>query len=335
MGRASSPRVGISIVVPLFNERSVLPDCLARLAQALATLDLSHELVFVDDGSEDGSPEYLIDQMRTHPTARLIRLSRNFGKEAALTAGLEHARGEAVIVMDADLQDPPELIPEMVKKWQSGVDVVLMKRRSRQGETWVKRTSAHLFYRLLNRVSQSDIPVDTGDFRLMSRRAIQALLQLTERNRYMKGLFAWIGMPTVVMEYDRAPRAAGSTKWDYLGLIQLALEGITSFSISPLRWATMIGLVAASLGTLFGLWIVAKSLFFGDAPTGYPSLVAIITFLGGIQLLGIGIVGEYVGKTYMESKRRPVYLIQDTVAQNTLVRPEVIRYKERELHAKA
>jgi hypothetical protein len=201
----------------------------------------------------------------------------------------------------------------MIDCWQSGADVVLMQRRSRAGETAFKRWSAHFFYRLLNRTSRTDIPVDTGDFRLMSRKAVDAVSSLNERNRYMKGLFAWIGMPTRVIQYDREPRAAGETKWDYPGLIGLALEGLTSFSVSPLRWATIIGLFAASIGALFGLWIVIKALMLGDATSGYPSLVAIISFLGGIQLLSIGIVGEYVGKTYMETKQRPVYLIDEVM----------------------
>ncbi len=303
----------ISLVVPVFNERVMLSLFFDRVLPVLAELDLRHEIVLVDDGSEDGSAGYIRSEIKRTPGLRLVKLSRNFGKEAAVTAGLEHARGDAVIVLDADLQDPPEQIPAMIKAWQSGADVVLMQRRSRAGETTFKRWSAHLFYRLLNRTSRTDIPVDTGDFRLMSRKAVDALLTLNERNRYMKGLFAWIGLPTRVIQYDREPRAAGETKWDYPGLVGLALEGLTSFSVSPLRWATVIGLFAASIGALFGLWIVVKALMLGDATSGYPSLVAIVSFLGGIQLLSIGIVGEYVGKTYLETKQRPVYLIEEVL----------------------
>lgn len=303
----------VSIVVPVFNERAMLPVFFDRMLPILSGLAPSTELVLVDDGSEDGSSRFIHSMMTGAQPIRLVRLSRNFGKEAALTAGLEHAHGDAVIVLDADLQDPPELIPTMVDHWQSGVDVVLMQRRRRYGETRLKRWSAHLFYRLLNRTSRTKIPVDTGDFRLMSRRALDALLSLSERNRYMKGLFAWVGMPTRVVPYDREPRAAGETKWDYPGLAGLALEGLTSFSISPLRWTIGMGLVAATLGALFGLWIVIKTLMLGSAINGYPSLVAIISFLGGIQLLGIGIVGEYVGKTYLESKQRPIYITEDVV----------------------
>ena len=267
----------------------------------------------MDDGSEDGSAEFVKTVIEKRSSIRLVKLSRNFGKEAAVTAGLEHARGEAMIVLDADLQDPPEYIPEMVRSWKSGFDIVLMQRRSRVGESFFKRWSAHLFYRLLNRTSRTEIPVDTGDFRLMSRRAVDALLRLGERNRYMKGLFAWVGMPTTIIEYDRALRAAGESKWDYPGLVGLALEGLTSFSVSPLRWATLVGLLAASVGGLFGFWIVAKAIMLGDPTDGYPSLIALISFLGGIQLVSVGIVGEYVGKTYIESKQRPLYLTEEVV----------------------
>lgn len=303
----------VSVVVPVFNERTALPLFFERVLPILASLNMQTELVLIDDGSGDSSADYIKGVIGRVPGVRLVKLSRNFGKEAAVTAGLEHAAGDAVIVMDADLQDPPEQIPAMIEGWRNGADVVLMQRRSRNGETAFKRLSAHLFYRLLNRTSRTDIPVDTGDFRLMSRRSLDALLSLTERNRYMKGLFAWIGMPTSVIQYDREPRAAGDTKWDYPGLVGLALEGLTSFSISPLRWATMVGLIAATLGALFGLWIIVKAMLLGDVTSGYPSLVAIISFLGGIQLLSIGIVGEYVGKTYMESKQRPIYLTEEVI----------------------
>jgi glycosyltransferase involved in cell wall biosynthesis len=269
--------------------------------------------VFVDDGSKDGSADYLVKAMQTNPTLRLVKLSRNFGKEAALTAGIEHALGDAVIVMDADLQDPPEQIPAMVDCWQSGIDVVLMQRCSREGDSPLKHVTAWCYYRLLARTSNISIPLDTGDFRLMSRCAVNALAQLQERNRYMKGLFAWIGMPTQILQYHRERRAAGTTKWNYAGLIGLALEGLTSFSISPLRWATALGLLAAIAGTLFGVWIVIKAVIYGDPTMGYPSLVALITFLGGVQLLSIGIVGEYLGKAYMETKQRPIYLTEKVV----------------------
>lgn len=314
----------VSVVIPVYNELAVLPLCHASTAAALEPLGLPYELLFVDDGSQDGSGDYLAELAHTTPSIKLVRLSRNFGKEAAMTAGIEQASGAAVIVLDADLQDPPELIPGMIDAWRDGADVVCMRRRVRAGESWAKRTSAHVFYRLLSRISCVPIPADTGDFRLLSRRAVDALRQLPERNRYMKGLFAWIGLPTRVLEYDRAPRAAGSTKWNYFGLLRLAFEGITSFSVAPLHWATALGLLAAGSGGAFGIWIVIKTLFLGSAVEGYPSLVAIITFLGGVQLLTIGLLGEYVGKVYLETKQRPLYVIRDVI--NT--RHGVVQFSE-------
>ena len=301
----------LSIVIPVYNEEEVLPQCLQRLEQVLTPLALSIELIFVDDGSSDHSVDWLTEHPTRIGTSRIISLSRNFGKEAAMTAGLEATQGNAVILIDADMQDPPELIPEMIEQWQKGIDVVLMQRRARSGESIFKRLSSSLFYRMLRSSSKLDIPVDIGDFRLMSRRAVEALKQLPERNRYMKGLFAWIGMPTVVLQYDRAPRAAGSSKWNYLELSRLAIEGITSFSTRPLKLAILLGLVAAFCGGAFGLWIVFKALVFGDPVQGYPSLIAVITFLGGAQLITVGIVGEYVGKIYIESKQRPLYLVRE------------------------
>lgn len=313
--------VQVSIIIPFLNEREVLPLCHARLRQVLDALGDPWEIVFVDDGSQDGSAEYLAGLMAREPGLKLVRLSRNFGKEAAMTAGLEHATGAAAILLDADLQDPPELIPDMVRAWREGADVVCMRRRSRAGESWLKRASAYAYYRLLSRLSRAAIPPDTGDFRLMSRRAVDALLRLPERCRYMKGLYAWIGMPTRVIDYDRAPRAAGATKWNYFALLRLAMEGITSFSTAPLRWATAAGVTAALLGALFGLAIIFKTLIFGDPVEGYPSLMAMITFLSGIQLITIGLLGEYMGKTYMEAKQRPVYLVSEVQHSAAVVLP--------------
>ncbi len=313
-------KTGLSVVVPVYNERPVLPLLVERLQLVLSSLDINYELVMVDDGSRDGSGQYLVDLAIASPTIKAIRLTRNFGKEAALTAGIAEASGDAVIVIDADLQDPPELIPDMLQAWQDGADVVCMKRRTRAGETAAKRLSAHLFYRLLNRISSVNIPEDTGDFRLMSRQAVDALNQLTERNRYMKGLFSWIGLPTQIIEYDRAPRAAGISKWNYFGLSKLAFEGITSFSVVPLRLTMMAGLLTALAGILFAIWIVAKTVVLGEPVQGYPSIISLMTFLGGVQLISIGLVGEYVGKAYLEAKQRPVYLIRDIVQKRVSAR---------------
>lgn len=312
--------VTLSVVVPFLNEGEALPSCHARLLKVLRPLGISFEIVYVDDGSTDGSCEVInafIDA--AHDKVTLVKLSRNFGKEAAMTAGIEHTVGAAVIVLDADLQDPPELIPEMVRAWKTGADVVCMKRRSRAGESRMQRATAYLYYRLLSRLSDSAIPEDTGDFRLMSRKAVDSLLMLTERSRYMKGLYAWIGLPTTVILYDRSPRIAGRTKWNYLKRCGLAIEGITSFSTEPLRWATGVGAVAALIGAGWGAIIVAKALLFGDNVPGYPSLVALMSFLGGVQLITIGVLGEYVGKSFIESKQRPLYLLQDVVKRRERV----------------
>lgn len=306
-------KITLSVVIPLYNEHEVIGMTHTRLTTVLVGLGITYELVLVDDGSRDGTRHAMNQLAETDPAVTAVFLSRNFGKEAALTAGLAHADGDAVIIMDADLQDPPELIPAMLQAWKDGADVVCMRRRSRAGETWFKRFSAHLFYRLLNAISDVDIPPDTGDFRLLSRKAVYAMQQLNERNRYMKGLFAWIGLPTTFIEYDRMPRAAGITKWDYLGLFNLAFQGITSFSIAPLRLAMAGGLLTALFGVLFTLWIVAKALLLGDPVQGYPSLISMITILGGAQLLSIGLLGEYIGKTYYEAKQRPVYLVRDVI----------------------
>lgn len=301
----------LSIVIPVHNEADVIATLLNRLALVCRQLDMATELLFVDDGSSDNSVALLLQARRRYPDIRVLQLSRNFGKEAAVTAGLTHAKGDAVILMDADLQDPPELIPEMVAQLRKGTDVVLMKRRSRAGESWLKRVTASLFYRLINRISDAPIPVDTGDFRLMSRRTVDALNRLPERNRYLKGMFAWVGMPTVTLEFDRDPRMAGKTKWNYLKLVHLAMEGITSFSTRPLRIALVLGLLAAGAGGLFGTWEVLKALVMGVSTPGYASMIAMITFLSGVQLLCVGLLGEYVGRIYMETKQRPVFILAD------------------------
>jgi glycosyltransferase involved in cell wall biosynthesis len=309
--------VELSIVIPVYNEREVLPICMLRLQQVLKPLQLNYELLFIDDGSDDGSAEWLLEQVVDQGSVRVVSLSRNFGKEAAMSAGLDLALGKAVLIFDADLQDPPELIPDMLEQWRKGIDVVLMQRHSRDSDSGLKRFTANLFYRILQRLAAFDIPLDVGDFRLMSRRAVEALKQLPERNRFMKGMFAWIGMPTIILRYDRAARAAGETKWNYFELVQFAFEGITSFSTKPLQLAIHLGMFTALCGGSYGAWIVFKELAYGDPVQGFPSLIAIITFLGGVQLLTIGIIGEYVGKTYIESKQRPVYLIREITDLDT------------------
>jgi glycosyltransferase involved in cell wall biosynthesis len=301
----------LSVVVPVYNERDGLPEFYARLVRTLEALDVDHELLFIDDGSDDGSSEWLAALRERDERAALLRLSRNFGKEAAMSAGLDHARGDAVVVIDADLQDPPELIGELLAEWRAGHDVVYAVRESREGEAWLKQHSASLFYRVLGRLSDVPIPRDTGDFRLLSRRAVSALNELRERHRYMKGLYAWIGYPQKAVPYAREPRQAGQSKWSYWRLWNLALEGITSFSAAPLKLATYFGLLTSGFAFAYGLFLLLRTLLFGNPVPGYPSLIIVILFLGGVQLVCLGIIGEYLGRTYNESKRRSLYVVQD------------------------
>ena len=306
-----SPRPSLTVVVAAFNEEEALPLLHPRIAAALDGLDLDARVLYVDDGSRDRTWEVLSGIAARDPRVSLLRLSRNFGKELALTAGLDQVDADAALVLDADGQDPPELLPEFVRHWQAGADVVYGRRSSRQGESWLKRSTAHAFYRVINRLSSTDIPADTGDFRLISRRVLDALRSLRERQRFMKGLFAWVGYPQVALDYQRAPRLAGRSKFDYWRLWNLALEGITGFSTVPLRVATYVGLGSAVLSFGYGLWIVARTLLWGDPVQGWPSLMTVVLFLGGIQLMALGIVGEYLGRTYLEVKQRPLYLVGD------------------------
>lgn len=308
----------ISIVVPVFNEETVLPLFHASLSQVFATCAGTYEVLYIDDGSTDRSPQLLESLRLTDPVVGVARLSRNFGKERAMTAGLELARGEVVIILDADLQDPPELIPEMLDAWRKGADVVNMQRIRREGETAFKRATAHFFYRVINRLSDVTIPNDVGDFRLFSRRAVVALNRMPESNRFMKGLFAWIGFPQVTLKYHRKARAAGVSKWPYWKLWNFALEGITSFSTVPLRVATYVGLVSALVVFTSALYFFIKTAIWGDVVQGFPTLIEVVLLLGGLQLMAIGIVGEYVGRIYLESKRRPLYLLDSFKPANTL-----------------
>ncbi|MEJ2129544.1 MAG: glycosyltransferase family 2 protein [Woeseiaceae bacterium] len=299
----------ISIVVPCFNESRGLVLLHERLARAIQSLPMSVEILFVDDGSEDDTVDVIHELQRADSHIGLLQLSRNFGKEAALTAGLEYARGDAVIVLDADLQDPPESIPEMVQAWREGYDIVAMKRADRSSDTFFKRKTAGWYYAILGKLTAVRIPQNVGDFRLLSRRAVDALSQLPERCRYMKGIFAWIGYRTIEIPYKREPRAAGDTKLPFLKLLALALDGITSFSIAPLRLASAAGAAVAVGALLYALAVFAKTLLYGDPVAGFPTLVIMISFLGGMQLLAIGLLGEYIGRLLIESKQRPTYLV--------------------------
>ena len=301
----------LTIVVPAFNEAAVLEAFHQRLGAVLDTLALDSAVLYVDDGSTDGTWPVIETLLAGDRRVCALKLSRNFGKEAALTAGLDHVTDGAAVVIDADLQDPPELIPELVEQWRAGFDVVYATRSARAGETRLKRLTAAGFYRAMERLSDTPLPRDTGDFRLLSRRALNALSRLRERQRFMKGLFAWIGYRQTAVRYQRDPRHGGRTKWNYWRLTQLAIEGITSFSNAPLRLATWVGLGSSLLAFVYGLWVLTKVLIWGDPVRGYPTLMLVILFLGGVQLLALGVIGEYLGRSYAESKQRPLYFVEE------------------------
>jgi glycosyltransferase involved in cell wall biosynthesis len=300
----------LSVVVPVYNEEAVLGEFHRRLAAVLDALAGDAEIVYVNDGSSDATRSQLIALREADARVAVIDLSRNFGKEIAMSAGLDHANGDAVVVIDADLQDPPELIPDMLRVWHEGCDVVLMRRRSRAQESWLKRATARAFYRAIGRMGTIDIPEDVGDFRLLSRRAVAALRRFPERSRFMKGLFAWIGFPCREIEYDRDGRHAGETKWNYWRLWNFALEGITSFSVVPLKAASYIGFATALVAFAYGVYVIGKTLLYGDPVRGYPTLIVVVLFLGGLQLMALGIIGEYLARMFIEVKQRPLYLVQ-------------------------
>ena len=268
-------------------------------------------MILVNDGSTDDTLEQIFSLNRKDPRIVVIDLSRNFGKEAALSAGLDYALGAVIIPLDADLQDPPELIPALLEKWSEGYDVVNAVRLSRDGESWVKRASAHVFYRVINLMSHIEIPPDTGDFRLISRPVLEAIKTLPERRRFMKGLFAWVGFRTTNVYYHRESRRSGKTKWNYWRLWNFALEGITSFSQVPLQLAAYLGFFISLLSFLYAIWLVITTLVYGNSVKGYPSMMVTLLFLGGVQLMALGVIGEYLGRIYDESKRRPVYLVRN------------------------
>lgn len=303
----------LSIVTPMLNEEASIDAFLSRLCPILENTGLSWEIICIDDGSTDRTLERLREHHARDPRIKGLSLSRNFNKERALTAGLAHARGDAVIPIDADLQDPPEVIPELIARWQQGFDVVIAVRDNRDADTWLKRATANGFYRFFNRMSRLRIPENTGDFRLMSRRAVDEVLRLPERNRFMKGLFAWVGFPTATVLYRRAERVQGNSTWTYWRLWNFALDGITAFSTVPLRVWSYFGLLTSAAAFLYALWIIFCTLFTGIQVPGYASLMVVMLFLGGIQLMSLGVIGEYVGRIYQESKGRPLYVIKEKV----------------------
>jgi polyisoprenyl-phosphate glycosyltransferase len=312
----------ISVVVPVYNEAEVLPEFHKRLSAVFEMLPYALESVYVNDGSDDGTRDVLDKLRATDPCIAIVDFSRNFGKEIAMAAGFDNACGDAVVVIDADLQDPPELIPEMIHLWPSGYDVVYAQRTARQGETWFKKASAAAFYRVIQGISRVKIPPDTGDYRLMSRRAVDALNRLREQHRFMKGLYAWIGFPQIALPYQRDARFAGVTKWNYWKLWNFAIEGITSFSIAPLKVATYLGLLASVVAFVYAFFIVLRTILYGDPVRGFPTLIVVVLFLGGAQLAALGIIGEYLGRMFDETKQRPLYLLKGLETSSAAKRRE-------------
>lgn len=300
----------LSLVVPAHNEAGSIRPFLAEVARVLDPLGLDYEIIVVNDGSTDATLAQLLAALADTPRLRVIDLSRNFGKEAALTAGLDAAAGRAVVPMDADLQHPPEVIPQLLARWREGHDVVLCRRRSRETDHPLHRWFARSFYRAHNLLAEQAIPEDVGDFRLMDQRVVQALRLLPERRRFMKGIMSWVGFRTTVVDFEVAPRHAGRSRFSGWRLWNFALEGITSFSTVPLRVWTYMGLAVSAVALAYAAWVVVKTLVAGTDLPGYPSLFAAILFLGGIQLIGIGVLGEYIGRIYHEVKQRPVYLVR-------------------------
>ena len=312
----SSPKK-ITIVVPFLNEKENLPVLLERVAGTFAARTEDWELLLVDDGSTDGSAEWAVDQAKNNRHVRVVRLSRNFGHQLAITAGLDRSDGDAVVVMDADLQDPPETIGPMVDKWREGFEVVYAVRRSRAGETWSKKFLAAGFYRVFRRLAKVNVPMDAGDFRLVDRCVVDALREMRELHRFMRGLTCWVGFRQASVEYDRAARFAGETKYPVWKSARLAFDAITSFSASPLRWIAVLGVGICAVAALWVLYVMVQALVNpGSMQKGWASTIAVMVFLGGVQLVSIGLLGQYVSRIFEEGKRRPLYLVRtDTKAE--------------------
>ena len=313
----------ISLVVPCYNEEEAVPLFLSAISPIMNRTGLDYEVVFVDDGSKDATVKVITGMSAVYPSVRLVELSRNFGKEAAMTAGFTYATGDAIIPMDVDLQDPPELIPEMIQKWRAGAKVVHAVRRSRQTDTWLKRATAGAFYRLMEDITDVKIPSNCGDYRLMDRAVIDAILSFKERNRFMKGIMAAAGFKAAQVEYDRPERAAGHTKFNFWKLWNFALDGITGFSTVPLRVWTYIGGIIAMFSFAYAFWIIIKTMIWGVVTPGYATLTSLILFLGGVQLIGIGVLGEYIGRIVAETKRRPLFLVGELHGFDTQPSPKV------------
>lgn len=303
--------VRISVVVPLYNEQENIDALFRRLLAVLEALNTSYDVICVNDGSRDNTLKNLVEYHQRYPQIKVVNLSRNFGKDTAMSAGIDYSQGMAVIPIDADLQDPPELIAEMIEKWHEGYDVVYASRLVRIGESWFKRFSAEGFYQVINKLSRVSIPPNTGDFRLIDRRVVESIKKMPERQRFMKGIFAWVGYKQTSILFDREPRYQGQTKWNYWKLWDFAIDGITSFSFLPLKVWTYVGLIIALVSLVYASFLILRTIIFGIDVPGYASLMVAVLFLGGIQLLTLGIIGEYIGRVYEEVKGRPLYLVRD------------------------
>lgn len=312
----------LSLVIPVFNEEESIDLFLDTVMPLLERASLRFELVFINDGSRDNTFARLFDRGRGDRRIRIVNLSRNFGKEAALTAGIDHARGDILIPMDIDLQDPPELIQPFIARWREGYDIVYGVRTARLTDTRAKRMSAGWFYRVFNSLSPVRIPPNVGDFRLVDRRAVEVLRQLPERNRFMKGLFAWVGFNSIGVPYERPQRAAGTTKFNFWRLWNFALDGVVSFSTAPLRAWFYVGVVIATIAVLYALFIVTRVLIFGIDTPGYASLLIAVLLMGAIQLLSLGIIGEYLGRLFLEVKGRPIYVVEGVYEDGTADPPQ-------------
>jgi polyisoprenyl-phosphate glycosyltransferase len=303
----------VAVVVPCFNEEGTLRETHRRISQAVSQASGAYEIIYVDDGSSDGTPELLRLIQSEDSHVRVVYLSRNFGHQFAVTAGLAHTRGDAVVIMDADLQDPPEVVVDMVRRWEEGYEVVYGVRTDRQGETRFKLLTASLFYRLINWLSDTEMPLDTGDFRLLDRKVVDAIVAMPERDRYLRGMVSWAGFRQTGVSYRRAARFAGETKYPLHKMLRFAIDGILSFSIKPLRLSTLMGFVSAGLALLVIVYALVMRLFTQTWVAGWTALIIAILFLGGAQLISLGIIGEYIGRLYGEAKRRPLYLVKETL----------------------
>ena len=308
----------ISCVVPVYNEETLIAEFIAALDNTLKELEYLYEIVIVDDGSQDNTLA-IIHQLRSRYPIRYIRFSRNFGKENALSAGLDYAQGDAVILLDGDFQHPLELLSQFVAEWEKGNDMVYAVRQNRADESWLKRTCAKAFYQLTSKINRINIPANAGDFRLLDRKIVNALQKLPERNRFMKGLYSWVGFKQIAIPFEVQPRKSGTSQWSFYSLLDLAITGITSFSAFPLRMIALGGIGVALIAILYAIWIILSTFIFGIQTPGWATIVTALTFFGGLQLFAIGVVGEYIGRVFDEVKHRPLYIIDEESSFNDYV----------------